>query len=445
MPSLNPTEDFTFIDLFAGVGGFALAMHAHSGRCLASVEIDSFANKIYSANHHVSPLIDVRDVAGDDKVALPKADVLTAGFPCQPFSKSGKQLGMRDATRGTLFHNINNILNSPKRPTVIILENVRNLYGSRHKQDWETIVSSIRSAGYRISSQPTIVSPHQLPRSLGGTPQHRTRLFITATYNPRQNSEIEFETPEPAITTSNLRTIAAAMQDWDILAELPAISRDYSGTRLSQAEELWLECWNDLVETLQKDNRLPSFPLWADSWRVEPGSDRSYESLPKWKQKFLSQNRDFYIENEQTIESWFSRHPEFFNFPNSRRKFEWQAGTTKRLWDCSIQLRPSGIRVKKLNYSPALVAIAQTPILGPLKRRLTVDECAMLQGFHQDFDWLDQRPLQSMKQLGNAVNVGVVKYVFEKHVQRDMEILRQTASGRRIIKSIQNNSPAKSS
>jgi DNA (cytosine-5)-methyltransferase 1 len=439
MPSINPAEDFTFIDLFAGVGGFALAMQAHSGRCLASVEIDSFANKVYRANHDITPFMDVRDVAGDEKVTLPKADVLTAGFPCQPFSKSGKQLGMRDATRGTLFHNINNVLNSPKRPTVIILENVRNLYGRRHKQDWETIVSAIRSAGYRISSEPTIVSPHQLPRALGGAPQHRTRLFITATYNPSQNSQEEYETPQPAITTSHLRALAVDMQDWDILAELPAHSRDYEGTRLSRDEETWLECWNDLVESLQKENRLPSFPLWADSWRLETQADRSQASLPKWKQKFLKQNRDFYVKNEQTIEGWFSRHPEFFTFPSSRRKFEWQAGKTHTLWECSIQLRPSGIRAKRLNYSPALVAIAQTPIMGPLRRRLTVDECAMLQGFHQDFDWLDQRPLQSMKQLGNAVNVGVVRYVFEKHVQRDMDILRQSASGRRIIGAIQNS------
>jgi DNA (cytosine-5)-methyltransferase 1 len=97
----------------------------------------------------------------------------------------------------------------------------------------------------------------------------------------------------------------------------------------------------------------------------------------------------------------------------SLRKFEWQAGRLRSLRACLIQLRPSGVRVKRPNYAPALVAIGQTPILGWERRELSVAEAACLQGFSPTMDFSAQSRTDSLKQLGNAVHVGVAKYVLD--------------------------------
>src|SRR5262245_42505622 len=138
---------FTFVDLFAGIGGFHAALKAAGGRGVFASEIDGRAARIYEQNWD-------HEVAGDiipltePKVSreIPEHDILTAGFPGQPFSKSGFQRGM-DETRGTLFFNIERVL-SERRPSVIMLENVRNLAGPRHVDTWATIVRHLRELGY---------------------------------------------------------------------------------------------------------------------------------------------------------------------------------------------------------------------------------------------------------------------------------------------------------
>jgi DNA (cytosine-5)-methyltransferase 1 len=124
---------------------------------------------------------------------------------------------------------------------------------------------------------------------------------------------------------------------------------------------------------------------------------------------------------------------ELNDFPPSRRKFEWQAQDSKTLWNTVMHFRPSGIRVKKATYVPALVAITQTSVIGKYKRRITIREGARLQGLPDWFDFVDQSDSLTYKQLGNGVNVGAVYNVIRAQVIRDMDLLSINPSMVRTI------------
>ncbi len=119
-------------------------------------------------------------------------------------------------------------------------------------------------------------------------------------------------------------------------------------------------------------------------------------------------------------------------FPESRRKLEWQAQDAESLWDCVISLRPSGLRAKRPTHLPALVAITQTPIIGPLQRKLSAREAARLQGLPDSFSFDGQSDKATFKQLGNGVSVGVVWNVLKAHCERDRDLLLATPTGREI-------------
>jgi DNA (cytosine-5)-methyltransferase 1 len=176
---------FTFVDLFAGIGGFHAALSGMGGKCVYAVENDKNAAEIYQKNWGVSAFGDITQDA-NEKVKVPPHDVLVAGFPCQPFSKSGDQKGMNE-TRGTLFWNILKIVEK-RKPSLILLENVRNLVGPRHQHEWKIIIKSLREQGYSVSDKPSIFSPHLLPPDLGGRPQVRERVFIAAVKNPKRKT-----------------------------------------------------------------------------------------------------------------------------------------------------------------------------------------------------------------------------------------------------------------
>ena len=164
---------FTFIDLFAGIGGFHGALSALGGECVYASEIDKDAARIYNRNWGIQPDGDITLAANENNMDVPEHDVLVGGFPCQPFSKSGKQRGM-DEARGTLFWNIARII-EVRKPKIVLLENVRNIAGPRHEHEWEVIIQTLRQLGYRVSSIPLVVSPHRIHPDFGGRPQVRDR------------------------------------------------------------------------------------------------------------------------------------------------------------------------------------------------------------------------------------------------------------------------------
>lgn len=433
LPAIPPK--FRYVDLFCGIGGFAAVLNSLGGESVYSVEIDEAAAAVYKLNWNQDPLGDVTQDANEVEVRVPDHDVLAAGFPCQPFSKSGSQKGMEEA-RGTLFWNIMRVI-EVRKPKLVILENVRNLAGPRHKHEWDVIIRSLSEAGYTVSKSPSIFSPHRIERASGGRPQSRERVFITATYSkgPRLDPDmVEALTIDPA---------RIASKTWNLLEDLPLIEdRQIPGTELSSEEESWIDAWSEFVKIIRGSleeqgmpSPLPGFPIWVDSWGTEHLEIDS--ATPDWKMNFITKNQRFYRLHQRVLDRWMAEY-KVQSFPPSRRKFEWQAQEEKDLWSCVMQLRPSGIRAKKATHLPALVAINQTSIYGPFRRRLSVREVARLQGFPDEFDFGGQGDARSYKQLGNGVNLGVVMHVLKRHVERDKALLLDDRAGRSIVHAIEN-------
>jgi DNA (cytosine-5)-methyltransferase 1 len=416
---------FKYVDLFAGIGGFHAALSALGGVCEYASEIDESASRIYLRNWGIKPAGDITLAANEENMEVPCHDVLVGGFPCQPFSKSGKQLGMEEA-RGTLFWNIARIIEVHK-PKIVLLENVRNIAGPRHAHEWEVIIRTLRELGYRVSSQPLVVSPHRIAPEFGGRPQFRERVLIAATLCEKSTSSIAVE-PE----TLDLSKFYDNWdpQDWRLKAHLP-IERNMSkkekaGLQLTENELRWLEAWNEFILILKKkigENITNGFPLWVDDW-VHIDDLVIPRNTPDWKKNFLTKNSEFYTTHQKEIDRWLKKWNNLEGFPPSRRKFEWQAQDAKDLWNTVLHFRPSGIRAKKPTYVPALVAMTQTSVLASHKRRLSVREAARLQGFPDWFDFVDQPDSVSYKQLGNAVNVGVIFNVLKALVIRDIDLLK---------------------
>ena len=174
---------FKFVDLFAGIGGFHAALGALGGECVYASEWDKDSARIYERNWNLKPDGDITLAANDETMSVPDHDILVGGFPCQPFSKSGKQMGMEE-TRGTLFWNIAKIIEA-RKPKIVLLENVQNIVGPRHLHEWKVIIKTLRDLGYRVSENPMVVSPHLIKPEFGGRPQVRNRVFIAATLIPK--------------------------------------------------------------------------------------------------------------------------------------------------------------------------------------------------------------------------------------------------------------------
>ena len=139
-------NDFTFIDLFAGIGGIRLGFESVGGRCVFSSESDNDACITYEANFGEHPSGDITKIQASD---IPDFDILLAGFPCQAFSIIGKKLGFADETRGSLFFDIERILRE-KKPSAFMLENVRNLTAHDGGKTFKIIISHLESLGYTV-------------------------------------------------------------------------------------------------------------------------------------------------------------------------------------------------------------------------------------------------------------------------------------------------------
>ena len=178
-----------FIDLFAGIGGFRYALESFGCKCVFSSEWDKFCQQSYELNFGDKPFGDITKI---DEKEIPKFDILCAGFPCQPFSISGKQKGFED-TRGTLFFDIVRIV-SYHKPKIIFLENVKNLKAHNGGATFEVISNTLDSLNYNIYHKVLNAKDFELP-------QNRERITIVCIRKDIDNGKYKFPDPHKEFKT----------------------------------------------------------------------------------------------------------------------------------------------------------------------------------------------------------------------------------------------------
>lgn len=186
---VSKNRDFTFIDLFAGIGGMRIAYEKAGGHCVYSNEWNKYSQQTYFANFGEQPDGDITKV---DAATIPDHDILVAGFPCQPFSIAGvskkqslgRATGFEDKTQGTLFFDICRILKE-KRPKAFMLENVKNLCSHDRGRTFKVITEALDELDYEVF--------YQVLDGQNYVPQHRERILIVGFDRKRYGSDIDFE------------------------------------------------------------------------------------------------------------------------------------------------------------------------------------------------------------------------------------------------------------
>lgn len=417
-----------FIDLFAGLGGFHKALHDLKHECVFASELNPTLREVYKTNWGIEPKGDIKKIVERDIDSIPPHDILCAGFPCQPFSKAGKQEGRADEERGTLFDEIVKIL-AYRTPTFFILENVPFIRQHDNESTWKYMHGELTKLGYEVDHE--IYSPQDF-----GIPQHRKRIFIVGSLKGLEHFSFN-EIDEQKTSLIDIH---------QFIEEHPAKFK-----ALPKANQECIKLWQKFIDQIPKETKLPGFPIWGmefgatypfetsypfklsaselgeykgnfgislrgmtkDEQRANmPSYARIEKAFPDWKRSYIRQSRAFYQDNKKHVQDVVNEIAKYDS--QSWQKLEWNVGDSKRkITDYIIQFRASGIRIKKVDFFPSLVCTnTQIPIIGWQKRYITKEEGLKLQSLEGLA--LPPNDNAAFKALGNAVNSKIVKLIAEK-------------------------------
>lgn len=449
-----------FVDLFAGLGGFHLALSRMGHECVFACEIKPKLQKLYRQNF---PGVPIRgDITKIEVEEIPEHDILCGGFPCQPFSFSGKKQGFEDELgRGNMFEEICRVLEH-HRPKYIMLENVSALPGHDDGRTWRIIQDKLDRLGYDIDGR--VFSPHEFK-----IPQHRPRFYIVGMRRDENGQSMmkKFHFPQPNDPpVSDVRTI---VDENDSDAVVP----------VRRALHPVFDAWQEFVYNVTKrDGYMPSHCIFT----MEFGADYEFEdtppafqtverlrgrrgaygkvlegetmeelieglpfymqktkyedTYPEFKKVLIRQNRDLYARHKDWIDPWLKK---IEAFPRTQRMLEW---STNQDWDFRnhvIQLRPSGIRIRSMNFIPTItLCTTATPILPWVRfpkggavdkkgkayveedfrwgRYISHTEAARIQSM-EELQYTGLSRVQKFKALGNAVNVDVVEMIARRLIK----------------------------
>lgn len=455
LPLQEQLQDLRIVDLFAGLGGFHHALDklgqeiGFNVECVFASELQEDLRHLYEKNYHIDPQCinaDIKQLSTDQIILerVPHHDILCGGFPCQPFSKAGKQQGFNDEEgRGVLFNYIADIIRV-HRPRLIFLENVSNLETHDEGKTWRTIKERLeQELNYDIKS--IIISPHEY-----GYPQYRKRIYIVGIDRNEGNLD-DFKFPiKPIKATCNIH-------------EILENDKPTHPQPLKEIQRHYIDVWQQFLDLCCEHHaKLPAAPIWA----MEFGADYDFEDIapafqrpanlrgkhgklgiliegdtkakcisllpnyaqtnknetfPDWKKKFIRENRKFYEANREWLDIW---KQQIVGWENSFMKFEWNCDETDHMTidDKILQFRPSGLRVKRPTYSPALTFMSsQVPVFPGATyidengnevhgRFMTMVEAARIQGMG-DLSFGDLPKARIYEALGNAVDVEIVKII----------------------------------
>lgn len=435
-------QKLKFIDLFAGIGGFHIALEKLNMECVFASEKKEILANLYNDNFGIQPNRDITKINMSD---IPDHHILCAGFPCQPFSKAGSQKGLKDEINGSLFDKIVEILDYHKTP-FFILENVRNLEGHDNGQTWNYIKERLENElGYKIDKH--IFSPHHF-----GIPQHRERFFIVGSRNGLDH----FQWPKPNLQSTSI---------FEYLDNNPS-----NAIQLETDKIYVLNLWQEFIDRLPKSAKMPSWPIWAmefgatypfedktpfrtstkklgevkgnfgiplkglsreDKFKNLPSYARvEQDDFPSWKKHYIRSNRAFYEEYKSYIKPVVEKI-KALNVP-SWQKFEWNIqGGERNVRNYIIQFRGSGVRLKKTDFFPSLVTVCtQIPILGWENRYITPKEGARIQSMNGIK--LPKNTGTCFAALGNAVNADIVRLIAENLILK-IDTVNNTGHENKIV------------
>ncbi|MCQ2111311.1 MAG: DNA (cytosine-5-)-methyltransferase [Bacteroidaceae bacterium] len=468
LPFANQYEPIRIIDLFAGLGGFHHSFDklgqelGFDVQCEFVSELKGDLRALYQVNYNVPAEIinsDITLLNSQEEILrlVPEHDILCGGFPCQPFSKAGKQEGFNDEEgRGVLFNYIADIIRV-RRPKFIFLENVANLEKHDEGNTWRVIQDRLnRELNYDIRAK--VISPHEY-----GFPQYRKRIYIVGIDRERGNLDNFTWPARPFKATCD---ITAIMEDEPTHPQ-----------PIKDVQQRYIDVWQQFLNLcVEHEAKLPAAPIWA----MEFGANYEYEELvpakqplahlqgkcgklgnivhgntvaeclgqlpnyahpskkkgkedetrfPDWKITFIKENRKFYEANRVWIDPW---KEQIRDWDNSFLKFEWNCDEddVMNIEGKILQFRPSGLRVKRPTYSPALTFTnSQVPIFPGVSyqdedgkkirgRYMTMVEAARIQGMGElNFDGLKKTRIYEA--LGNAVDVEIVKLIAKNLIKCD--------------------------